>query len=82
MQINKDIKTLWQYLKKYKKKVYFLAFLAVIASVISAVIPYIYGRLVDFAVDKSIKVDSILIMIGAWLVLTLISNWAGRFVDS
>ncbi len=81
MQINKDIKTLWQYLKKYKKKVYFLAFLAVIASVISAVIPYIYGRLVDFAVDKSIKIDVILIMIGAWLVLTLISNWAGRFVD-
>jgi ABC-type multidrug transport system fused ATPase/permease subunit len=81
MQINQDIKTLWQYLKKYKKKVYFLAFLAVIASVISAVIPYIYGRLVDFAVDKSIKIDSILIMIGAWLVLTLISNWAGRFVD-
>ena len=81
MQINKDIKTLWQYLKKYKKRVYFLAFLAVVASAISAVIPYIYGRLVDFAVDKSIKIDSILIMIGVWLALTLISNWAGRFVD-
>ena len=32
MQINKDIKTLWQYLRKYKKKVYFLSFVAVIAS--------------------------------------------------
>ncbi len=81
MQISKDIKILWQYLKKYKKKVYFLAFLAVIASAISAVIPYIYGHLVDFAIDKSIKIDSILILIGAWLVLTLISDWAGRFVD-
>lgn len=81
MQSKNDIKTLWQYLKKYKKKIYFLVFLAVIASAISAVIPYIYGRLVDFAVDKSIKIDLILIMIGAWLVLTLISNWAGRFVD-
>ena len=81
MQMGKDIKTLWQYLKKYKKKIYFLVFLAVIASAISAVIPYIYGRLVDFAVDKSIKIDLIFVMIGVWLVLTLISNWASRFVD-
>lgn len=81
MQINKDIKTLWQYLQKYKKKVYFIAFIAIIASVVSAVIPYIYGRLVDIAIDKSIKVDLIFSILGLWLFLTLISNWANRYTD-
>ena len=81
MQINKDIKTLWQYLRKYKKKVYFIILLSLIASGISAVIPYIYGRLVDFASKFSSNINIILEILVLWLFLTLLSNWIGRFVD-
>lgn len=81
MQINKDIKTLWQYLRKYKKKVYFLSFVAVVASAISAIIPYIYGRLVDNAIKPSTTVVLIFEILGLWLILTLFSNWANRYVD-
>jgi len=81
MQMNKDIKIFWQYLGKYKTKVYFVASIAIIASAVSAAIPYIYGRLVDIAVDKSTKVELILGILAVWLVLTLISDWMGRYVD-
>jgi len=81
MQINKDIKILWQYLQKYKKKVYFIISIALFSSIISAVIPYIYGKLVDLAIKPSTQLNLILEILGAWLFLTLISNWANRYVD-
>ena len=81
MQIKKDIKTLWQYLKKYRKNVYFIVFISLIASSISAVIPYIYGRLVDFATKFSSNINSILWILGLWLFLTLLSNWISRYSD-
>ena len=81
MQIQKDIRNIWQYLQKYKKKVYFIAFVALISSAISAVIPYIYGRLVDIAVKPSGTLKLIFEILGLWLILTLISNWANRYVD-
>lgn len=81
MQINKDIKILWQYLRKYKKKVYFIISIALFSSIISAVIPYIYGKLVDLAIKPSTQLNLILEILGAWLFLTLISNWANRYVD-
>jgi ATP-binding cassette subfamily B multidrug efflux pump len=81
MKFSKDIKTLWQYLRKYKKKVYFISFVAIIASAVSAVIPYIYGRLVDDAIKPSTTGVLILEILGIWLVLTLFSNWANRYVD-
>lgn len=81
MKISKDIKTLWQYLRKYKKKVYFIIFIALVSSAISAVVPYIYGKLVDLAIKPSTELILILKIIGAWLFLTLISNWANRYVD-
>jgi len=81
MQINKDIKTLWQYLKKYKKKVYFVIFLAVLSSAISAVIPYIYGHLVDLAVKGSTGINLILEILGLWLFLALFSGWIDRRAD-
>jgi ABC-type multidrug transport system fused ATPase/permease subunit len=81
MQMQKDIKTLWQYLQKYKKKVYFIVFIALVSSAISAIIPYIYGRLVDIGIKHVAKLDLIFGILGLWLFLTLISNWAGRYTD-
>jgi len=81
MKILKDVKTLWQYLQKYKKKVYFLIFIALISSAISAIVPYIYGRLVDLATKPSTQMNLIFEILGVWLFLTLISNWINRIVD-
>jgi len=81
MTISKDVKIIWQYLQKYKKKVYFIIFIALLSSTISAVIPYIYGRLVDLATKPATGINLILEILGAWLFLTLISNWANRYVD-
>ena len=53
MEIFKDSKIIWRYLRKYKRKVYFIALIALMGSFVSAVIPYIYGRLVDIAVEES-----------------------------
>ncbi|MBU1563638.1 hypothetical protein KKF83_01000, partial [Patescibacteria group bacterium] len=53
MKIFEDSRIIWQYLSKYKAKVYFIALIALLGSFIAAVIPYIYGRLVDIAVSES-----------------------------
>ncbi|MBU3922754.1 ABC transporter ATP-binding protein/permease [Patescibacteria group bacterium] len=80
MQIKKDIKILWKYLQKYKKKVYFIASISIVSAIISASIPYIYGRLVDEAIKESTKIELIFGILGLWLLLVLIINWLDRFV--
>ncbi|MFH2013404.1 MAG: ABC transporter ATP-binding protein [Patescibacteria group bacterium] len=80
MKISKDIKTLWKYLRKYKKKVYFIAFISLITAFIGASIPYIYGRLVDIAINKTSEVSVILQILSAWLVLALFSDLLDRYV--
>ena len=81
MQIIKDIKIFWQHIRKYKSRVYFIALLSVFASAIGAVIPYVYGRLVDIAVKKSVKIELILGILGVWLFFTLVSDWMDRYVS-
>ncbi|MBU3922681.1 ABC transporter ATP-binding protein/permease [Patescibacteria group bacterium] len=80
MKISKDIKTLWKYVRKYKKKVYFIAFISLITAFIGASIPYIYGRLVDIAINKTSEVSVILQILSAWLVLALFSDLLDRYV--
>jgi len=81
MKISKDISIIWQYLQKYKTKVYFIIFIALLSSAISAVIPYIYGKLVDLAINPQTGINLIFEILGIWLFLTLLSNWANRYVD-
>jgi len=80
MQLKKDIKILWKYLQKYKKKVYFIAFIAVITAIIGASIPYIYGQLVDEAVKQGTKIELIFSILCLWLFLVLFMNWLNRYV--
>ena len=79
MQITKHSKVIWSYLKKYKNKVYFLIVLAILASGIDAVIPYIYGKLVDVAIKPETTLNFIFAVLGLWLFLTLIVNWMNRY---
>ena len=78
MKIFKDSKVIWQYLSKYRKKVYWIALIALLGSFISAVIPYIYGRLVDVAVLKSTSLQLIGGILVLWLVLVILKDWLNR----
>ncbi|MBL7053178.1 MAG: ABC transporter ATP-binding protein [Candidatus Portnoybacteria bacterium] len=78
MEIFKESKIIWKYLKKYKRKVYFIALIALMGSFVSAVIPYIYGRLVDIAVSESSSLQLIGWILLGWLVLSLLGDWLSR----
>ncbi len=80
MEIFKDSKIIWGYLRKYKGKVYFIASVALVSSAIAAVIPYLYGRLVDIAVSENSTLKLIGAILLLWLFLSLLSEWLGRFV--
>lgn len=74
-----DIKLIAKYLKGISGLK--LAFgLTILSSVIGAVIPRIYGQLVDFAVAQKSFVY-ISVWLGIWLVLSLISSFVGLYVD-
>ena len=75
-------KVIWRYLRKYKRKVYFIALIALAGSFISAIIPYIYGRLVDIAIDKSSSLQLIGGILLGWLVLSFVGDWISRIVEN
>ena len=80
MEIIQEFKIIWEYLRKYKKKVWRLAILAVVASSLTAIIPYIYGRLVDLVSIQSTDITFIFALLGIWLLMDIVSNLLSRFV--
>lgn len=80
MKFAQDLKIIWQWLKPFKKKLVVFGILATIASAISAFIPYLYGQLVDMVLVRE-NVQLIFIILGGWLVLSLIADKLGRYND-
>jgi len=62
-------------LKGYKKELIVITLIATFGAILSAVIPYIYGKLFDLAVVPNTEINLILSLIGLWAVLGLISNY-------
>ena len=81
MSFKELLKLIWQYLRPQKRMVYFCIFLATLAAVISAIIPIIYGRLVDTAVNPNPDLKMIALTLFVWFVFVLIANWISRFND-
>lgn len=82
MKFFDEPKLIWNYLGKYKKRMYRVGFLAIWGSVIAAAIPYLYGRLVDIA---KIGDSSLLLIFGIlviWLLMTVISDWLARLTST
>ena len=79
MKIKQDLKILFDLVQPYKKGVWLVLSLATIAAAISAFIPYLYGYLVDVAIFGQNNFTYILGILGFWLVLSLISDFLGRF---
>jgi glucan exporter ATP-binding protein len=82
MRVFKESKLVWEFLKKYKKRVFFIALIAIMGSFISAVIPYIYGRLVDIAISESLNIQLIGAILFFWLILSLLGDWSSRFTQT
>ncbi|MCK4520410.1 ABC transporter ATP-binding protein [Candidatus Parcubacteria bacterium] len=80
MEIIQEFKIIWEYLRKYKKEVRRLAVLAIITSSITAVIPYIYGRLVDLVSIQTTELSFIFALLGIWLLMSIVTALFNRFV--
>jgi len=80
MTFIEDFKIIWSYLEKYKKRIHFLLFLALISSVILAFIPYIYGKLVDLVSIHPTDLTFIFALLTIWILMSLISSFMNRFI--
>lgn len=81
MTLSELFKLLIKYLKPHKKMVWWCVFLAAFSSAISAIIPLVYGKLVDEAVRTTPNLFFIGGIILAWLVFVLLANWMTRFIS-
>ena len=80
MKIAKSVKLVAKLLKNDKKELLLLAVLSLLTSLLSATVPYIYGKLVDTATrPRSIK--PLFAYLGAWLIITIVINNLERIVD-
>lgn len=78
MEFVDDLKIVWKFLSKYKKQFYAIVFLAVVFSVIDAVTPYIYGKIVDSIISNQ-KISAFSVILLVWFFLTLIKDNCKRY---
>jgi len=80
MEILNEAKLLWKYLKKYKREVQRLTVFAMLASVLSALVPFIYGRLIDVISLKPQSFSFVLALLGVWTLASVSSAFISRTV--
>ncbi|MBI5401259.1 ABC transporter ATP-binding protein [Candidatus Wolfebacteria bacterium] len=78
MTIPKELAFLLDKIKN-KKGLYVGMTAVIVASFITAFIPYIYGRLVDVAIKHNSQMKMILEFILLWLILSLLSDFLTRY---
>jgi len=81
MELLDDIKIIWIYLKRYRKTVIRTAILAIIFAIITASIPYVYGRLVDTISSNPSISFLIFSLFGIWVLMSLCSALFKRIVS-
>ena len=74
---SKELSVVWKNLRN-KQRVIRGAVVAVIASIIAAVLPYLYGRLADIALDARASVTLMATLVVLWLVLSIVRDWMDR----
>ncbi len=62
-------------LKRNKKELRKIISVATIGAILTAITPYVYGRLFDLAETPNTAVDLLLALIGLWLILSLMGNY-------
>ena len=78
MEFINDLKIIWRFLSKYKRQVYIIFAVAIFASLIEAMIPYIYGKIVDLIIAGE-AMSVIFGVLFLWLILSLIRDWGMRY---
>lgn len=68
-------------LKENKKEFIVITIIATIGSILTVIIPYIYGRLFDLALIPQTSINFLLSLILLWVVLGLISNYTSNKVS-
>jgi len=75
-----NIRIIWGYLNDRKKIVLLTALLAMVFAVLEAIIPYIYGKIVDILnVNSSFSI--ILSLLGIWVLTSILSASFARIVS-
>lgn len=75
-----ELKVIWRQIEN-KRLFYFGAALSLISTGITAVVPYIYGRLIDKAIAPVIQWRVILFFLIFWLILSLVRDFLSRIEE-
>ena len=75
--MSKELQFAWSKIEN-KKKVYWGVAATFFVSIVAAIVPYIYGRLVDLSVKSNTSAKLILGVILFWLVISLIRDFVDR----
>lgn len=78
MEIIWESKIIWRYLRKYKKEVQKTALLAMAGAILAAVVPYIYGKLVDAVSLEFFSWDFVFALLGIWFLVTVVSTFLDK----
>lgn len=74
-----DVKIIWRFLSKYKKKFYTIVIIVLFGATLGALIPYIQGKVVSLLIS-----DGVTKIVVAWLLLWVsfyyIYSWTTRYV--
>ncbi|HEB47144.1 MAG TPA: ABC transporter ATP-binding protein [Candidatus Pacearchaeota archaeon] len=70
--VNKFLLSLYE---KNKKEIRKITAVALIGSVLAAVIPYIYGRLFDLALVPQTSLNLLISLIAVWFTISIVSNY-------
>ncbi len=81
MEIIEEFKIIWGYLKNYKKAIAKITLLAMFVAVITAVIPYIYGVLVDTVSIEAFSINFVFAILGIWLTISIVSAFLGKIIS-
>ncbi|MDP2820606.1 MAG: ABC transporter ATP-binding protein [bacterium] len=81
MKLSKEFKIFWSYISKYKKEFYKVSFFAIFSSIILALIPFIYGKLIDVAQTQPTATNLILSLLGIWFLINISNSVFSNLVN-
>jgi len=64
--------------KEHRKELIIILIIATFGSLLAAIIPYIYGRLFDFALIPQTSLNILISLIVIWFILSIISNYTSN----
>ncbi|MDP3731322.1 MAG: ABC transporter ATP-binding protein [bacterium] len=78
---NKGLVLGWHYLWKYKKSFKKVVYISFFGAVLGAIVPMIFGKLVQQAADPNISMWIFVGLVLVWAIADQIKNWSTRYTD-